>query len=239
MSSEASISRTVNRYGWLKLSALFLALLFCPKLEGANEIPWRPWSDSIFKEARQEGRFVLLVFGPGWCHWCHVMEEVTYRDPPVVDLIRSHYLAIRVDADSRPDLSNRYEDYGWPATIVFGSDGGEIVKRQGYIPPKPMASMLQAIIDDPTPGPSVLPEQKLSASGDTILTPDARQNLRNVLIDTYDPKNKGWGTVQKFLNWDVIEYCMVQARQGDTRFEQMARETLAAQLHLIDPVWGG
>jgi len=28
------------------------------------------------------------------------------------------------NADSRPDLSNRYEDYGWPATIVFGSDGG-------------------------------------------------------------------------------------------------------------------
>ena len=99
--------------------------------------------------------------------------------------------------------------------------------------------MLQAIIDDPTPGPSVLPAQTLSSSADAALTPAARQNLRNVLIDTYDPKNKGWGTVQKFLNWDVIEYCMVQAKQGDPRFEQMARETLAAQLHLIDPVWGG
>src|SRR6201993_1810286 len=170
MSSEASISRTVNRYGWLKLSALFLALLFCPKLEAAGEIPWQPWSASIFNEARPQGRFVLLDLGTGWCHWCPVMEEVTYTDPTVVDLIRSHYLGIRVDADSRPDLANRYEDYGWPATIVFNSDGSEIVKRQGYIPPKPMASMLQAIIDNPPPGPSILPEAELSASDHSFLS---------------------------------------------------------------------
>src|ERR1700757_621889 len=178
MSSEASISRTVNRYGWLKLSALFLALLFCPKLEAAGEIPWQPWSDSIFNEARQQGRFVLLDLGTGWCHWCHVMEEVTYTDPTVVDLIRSHYLAIRVDADSRPDLANRYEDYGWPATIVFNTDGSEIVKRQGYIPPKPMASMLQAIIDDPSPGPSIVAEAPLDPNKDGDLTGPERARLR-------------------------------------------------------------
>jgi hypothetical protein len=58
-------------------------------------------------------------------------------------------------ADARPNLSNRYENYCWPATIVFNIDGSEIVKRQAYIPPEPMASMLQAIIDDPSPGPAV------------------------------------------------------------------------------------
>src|ERR1700756_2279203 len=239
MSSQASISRTVNRYGWLKLSALLLALFFCLKLEGANEIRWQSWSDSIFNEARQQGRFVLLDLGTGWCHWCHVMEEVTYTDPAVVDLIRSHYLAIRVDADSRPDLANRYEDYGWPATIVFNSDGSEIVKRQGYIPPKLMASMLQAIIDDPSPGPSILPEPKLAASDHPYLSNAESDRLRERLIDSYDSKNKGWGTVQKFLNWDTIEYCIVSSMEGGTNFSHMARETLAAQLNLIDPAWGG
>jgi len=38
---------------------------------------------------------------------------------------------VLLDQDSRPVLSNRYEDYGWPATIVFGPKGEEIVKRQG------------------------------------------------------------------------------------------------------------
>jgi uncharacterized protein len=223
----------------LRRTILLAGIVLCVHHASAGEIEWRPWSDSVFAQAKQEGRFVLLDLGTGWCHWCHVMEEVTYRDPAVIELIRKRYIAVRVDADSRPDLSNRYEDYGWPATIVYGSDGGEIVKRQGYIPPKPMTSMLQAIIDDPTPGPSVLPAQKLSSSADAFLTAGARQSLQKILTDTYDSKNKGWGTVQKFLNWDLIEYCLSQAKQGDIRLEQMARETLAAQLGLIDPVWGG
>jgi len=167
------------------------------------------------------------------------MEEVTYTDPAVVDLIRSHYLAIRVDADSRPDLANRYEDYGWPATIVFNSDGSEIVKRQGYIPPKPMASMLQAIIDDPSPGPSILPDPKLSASDHAFLSNPDIDRLRQRLVDSYDSKNKGWGTVQKFLNWDTIEYCIVSGMAGDSNLARMGRETLAAQLNLVDPIWGG
>ena len=73
----------------------------------------------------------------------------------MIKLLESRYITVKADQDSRPDLSNRYEDYGWPATVVFDAEGHEIVKRQGYLAPDEMASMLQAIIDDPTPGPSV------------------------------------------------------------------------------------
>jgi uncharacterized protein len=204
-----------------------------------NNIDWQPWSDSVFAQAKKEGRFVLLNLGAVWCHWCHVMDDVTYRDPKVIELIRSHYVAVSVDEDSRPDLSNRYEDYGWPATIVLGADKGEIAKRRGYIPPRPMASMLQAIIDDPTPGPSVIPEAELTPSNEATLTAEARNKLRQVLIDAYDHQNQGWGTVQKWLDWDIIEYCMAETLRGDKEFEGMAREALAAQLHLMDPAWGG
>jgi uncharacterized protein len=96
----------------LRCTILLAGILLCVHHVSAGEIEWRPWSDSVFAEAKQEGRFVLLDLGTGWCHWCHVMEEVTYRDPAVIELIRKRYIAVRVDADSRPDLSNRYEDYG-------------------------------------------------------------------------------------------------------------------------------
>ena len=183
----------------------------------------------------------LLDLGAVWCHWCHVMEEITYRDPEVIKLIGARYIAVRVDQDSRPDLSNRYEDYGWPATIVFDANGGEIVKRQGYIPPRPMASMLQAIIDDPTPGPSVIHEEEIVPASSTSLSAESVQALRARLLDAYDPKNLGWGTVHKFLDWNLVEYCMSATPRGgsDDGFERMARETLGAQRNLIDPVWGG
>jgi uncharacterized protein YyaL (SSP411 family) len=203
------------------------------------KIDWQPWSDSIFEQAQKEHRFVLLDLGAVWCHWCHVMEDVTYRDPKVIALIRENYIAVRVDQDARPDLSNRYENYGWPATVVFNSDGSEIVKRQGYIPPKPMASMLQAIVDDPSPGPSIVAEAPLEQAGDAGLKPEQRDKLRKILRDAYDSKNRGWGVVQKFLDWDIIEFCLGEAQRGDQELERMARETLEAQRQLIDPVWGG
>jgi thiol:disulfide interchange protein len=138
-----------------RLLAAALLALASPRAHAEGAIAWQPWSDAAFAKARQEHRFVILDLEAVWCHWCHVMDETTYRDPKVIALMGSRYVAVRVDQDSRPDLANRYEDYGWPATIVFAADGSEIVRRRGYLDPAEMASMLQAIIDDPSPGPSV------------------------------------------------------------------------------------
>ena len=205
-----------------------------------SHLTWRPWSDAVFAEARRDHRFVLLDLEAVWCHWCHVMDANTYSDPQVIELLQAHYITIKVDQDSRPDLSNRYEDYGWPATVVFDGHGHEIVKRQGYLAPEEMASMLQAIIDDPTPGPSVQPERKLELPGEPLLTPALRERLTNNFFSGYDTTHGSWGTDQKFLDWDSVEYAMDLARlKNDTRAEHMARQTLAEQLHLLDPAWGG
>src|SRR5665213_886339 len=133
-----------------------LALLILSTLSAsAQQLHWQPWSDAAFTQARQQHKFVLLDLEAVWCHWCHVMDDETYRDPTVIRLLNEKYILVKVDQDSRPDISNRYQDYGWPATVVFAANDSEIVKRQGYIEPRAMASMLQAIIDDPSPGPSI------------------------------------------------------------------------------------
>jgi thiol:disulfide interchange protein len=120
---------------WLAILPGALALLTSFALAAARAgekpgIDWQPWSDKVFAQAAAEHKFVLLDLGAGWCHWCHVMDQLTYSDPEVIKLLREKYIAVRVDQDARPDLANRYEDYGWPATIVFNADRGEIVKRQ-------------------------------------------------------------------------------------------------------------
>jgi len=205
-----------------------------------THLNWQPWSDAAFAAAKREHRFVLLDLEAVWCHWCHVMDANTYSDPAVIKILQSHYITVKADQDSRPDLSNRYEDYGWPATVVFDGDGHEIVKRQGYLAPDEMLSMLQAIIDDPSPGPSVRPEPKLEVPADALLSAPLRAELQKNFLSGYDDKFGSWGTDQKFLDWDSVEYAMVLARRdNDARAEHMAKQTLAEQLHLLDPAWGG
>jgi uncharacterized protein YyaL (SSP411 family) len=205
-------------------------------VEEKPKIEWLAWSDKIFAQAAAEKKLVLLDLGAGWCHWCHVMETTTYVDPEVVRLLRGKFLTVHVDQDARPDLANRYEDYGWPATVIFKWDGTELAKRRGYLPPKPMASMLQAFIDDPTPGPSIEGEELVVAAKEGTLTKEQRAAARKIFIEAYDAERGGWGDAQKYLHWDALEYCLTDA---DPKLNHMARQTLTAGLGLIDPVWGG
>ncbi len=209
------------------------------KPSDSPKLDWLPWSDSVFALAKQERRFVLLDLEAVWCHWCHVMDATTYQDPQVVALLRSRYLTVKVDQDSRPDLSNRYEDYGWPATVVFDAEGREIIKRQGYLSPKEMASALQAIIDDPTPGPSVEPEPRINFPANPLLSAELRTELEKNFLGGYDSDQGGWGIVHKYLDWDSVEYSLVLASRGNARAQRMARQTLTAGLNLLDPAWGG
>src|SRR5665213_109435 len=159
------------------------------KVSGTNSpIQWVSWSDDAFAQAKREHKFVILDLEAVWCHWCHVMDQTTYNDPRVKQLIGDQYIAVRVDQDSRPDISARYEDYGWPATIVFASDGSEIVKHRGYVNPARMTAMLKAIIRDPSPGPSVEKAAAITANEVAALSPDVRKTLLDRLNETYDDR---------------------------------------------------
>jgi uncharacterized protein YyaL (SSP411 family) len=220
---------------------LLTLLVLCASAHAAapQELQWEPWSDEVFQRAAREHRFVLMDLEAVWCHWCHVMSETTYSDPAVRALIASRYIAVRVDQDSRPDISRRYEQYGWPATVVFDADGTEIVKRRGYLPPELMTSMLKAIILDPSPVKYQEAETPTQFATSPLLQAATRKQLEQAYYTSYDPKLGGFRQNQKFIDRDTIEYGLLRASQGDARATRMTRKTLDEALQLIDPVWGG
>lgn len=204
-----------------------------------EQITWHAWSEELFEQAKREDKLLILDLEAVWCHWCHVMEEKTYHDPAVIKLIKQKYIAIRVDQDANPDISIRYEEYGWPATVIFKADGSELVKRRGYIPPERMASLLQAVIDDPTPGPSVVATKEMITGNNREFSTKQREKIINSVNRGYDAPIGGWGTTHKFILAPNVEFALIKARQGDKAFEKKARETLDKATALIDPVWGG
>jgi hypothetical protein len=64
-------------------------------------LQWHAWSEAAFIRAPAEHKFVLLDLEAVWCHWCHVMDDVTYHDPVVIRLLNKRYILVRVDQDSR------------------------------------------------------------------------------------------------------------------------------------------
>src|SRR5260370_3838018 len=117
---------------------------FSPRPNRANEIKWRPWSEKAFGEAATLDRPILLSISAVWCHWCHVMDETTYSNPGVIDLINREYLPIRVDNDLRPDVNQRYNMGGWPTT-AFLTSSGELLTGATYLPPDQMEDALSNV----------------------------------------------------------------------------------------------
>jgi uncharacterized protein YyaL (SSP411 family) len=102
-----------------------------------------------------------------------------------------------------------------------------------------MAALLKAVIEDPTPGPSVGEDVAVAPASTAFLPKLLHTALMKSFNDAYDSGRGGWGDGQHFVDADSMDLDMVLAETGDKQAETQARETLDAALALIDPVWGG
>ncbi|MBW2271644.1 MAG: thioredoxin domain-containing protein [Deltaproteobacteria bacterium] len=90
-----------------------------------NPVNWYPWGDEAFAAAARLGRPVLVSIGYSTCHWCHVMEEESFDSPELARYLNQHFIAIKVDRESRPDVDSVYmaavhamgQRGGWPLNV--------------------------------------------------------------------------------------------------------------------------
>ncbi len=108
-----------------------------------NPVDWYPWGPEAFARAKQEGKPVMLSVGYSTCYWCHVMEQESFDDPEIAQLMRDTVVAIKVDREERPDIDALYMSAvqamtgsgGWPMT-VFLTPEGQPFYGGTYFPPE-------------------------------------------------------------------------------------------------------
>ncbi len=95
-----------------------------------NPVDWYPWSDEAFNIAKESDKPVFLSIGYSSCHWCHVMEEESFKDAKVAERMNKTFVCIKVDREERPDIDNEYMTMsqvmtgsgGWPLNIILTPD---------------------------------------------------------------------------------------------------------------------
>ena len=199
--------------------ALVLSLLFAVTAQAApvdnKDGFWNEWSDATFAKAAREKKFVIVSLQSRWCRWCHVMNRETWANAEVRGILKDKFIPVYVDQDSRPDISQRYERWGWPATIIFGPDGAEIVKLRGFYSPQFFMPILTATIEDPSP--VVYPDPGGEERGRTLVTglADTQRDEILAFIDkAWDADNIGWSR-SKFVDGPTLVWALQRARQGD------------------------
>jgi uncharacterized protein YyaL (SSP411 family) len=100
-------------------------------LHGEDPVDWRPWQDEVFARAKADNRLVFVSIGYFSCHWCHVMQQESYRDQAVAEIINRGYVAVKVDRELDPGLDQRLISFvekirgsaGWPLNVFLTPDG--------------------------------------------------------------------------------------------------------------------
>ncbi len=195
---------------------------------------WYDLGPEAFALARAQNLPVLVDATAAWCHWCHVMDEVTYDDPAVAALLQAGFVTIRVDIDARPDAKARYQHIGWPATEILSPSGETLYALTGFWSPGYFLPVLQKAVageGDPEAADFKAKTAPSARTGDELVA--TADWAAAELAEYYDPEVGGWGYWQKAAIEGAVELALADGELGPATF------TLAAQEALIDPVWGG
>jgi thiol:disulfide interchange protein len=99
-------------------------------------VEWGEDLPAALERARSEGKPVLVNFYADWCVWCKRLEATTLRDSQVANLLSDRVVPVSLDVDGNgKELSNQYRVDGLPTILVLDTDGREIGRIPGYMPP--------------------------------------------------------------------------------------------------------
>ncbi|HEX6465405.1 MAG TPA: DUF255 domain-containing protein, partial [Vicinamibacterales bacterium] len=165
-------------------------------------IDWLDWNSGTFARAAHERKPVLLSITAAWCRACHEMDRTTYADPRVEALVRDRFIPLRVDADRRPDINERYNLGGWPTTAFLTPDG-DLMTGGTFVSADRMPAVLTRVVEAFGNGPAAAAYSQsagstdLRSEGGASCVPDD-QDLVEETFSTFDPEFGGFGVEPKF-----------------------------------------
>ncbi|MBD0833413.1 thioredoxin domain-containing protein [Aestuariibaculum sediminum] len=96
-----------------------------------NPVNWNAWGDDALALAKAENKLLVISIGYSTCHWCHVMEEESFQNDTVAQVMNQDFINIKVDREERPDVDHVYMTAaqmmngaaGWPLNVIALPDG--------------------------------------------------------------------------------------------------------------------
>jgi len=156
-------------------------------LHGQDPVAWQEWNAETVARARRENKLLFVSLGYFSCHWCHVMQQESYRDPAIAALLNRYFIPVKVDRELNAALDAALIEFasrlngvaGWPLNAFVTPDGYPAYAVL-YQPPAEFKTLLKTLAADwrtqadalkqaardaapPPSPPSRLPSQKPNA----------------------------------------------------------------------------
>lgn len=123
-------------------------------MHGDDPVLWQDWGEAAFQRAAQEKKLIFVSSGYFSCHWCHVMQRESYRDPVIAAYINKHFIPVKIDRELLPDVDAGLIDFaeqtrgqaGWPLNVFVTPQGHPLIATL-YLPPETFKTFLKDLTE--------------------------------------------------------------------------------------------
>ncbi|MEO1766642.1 thioredoxin domain-containing protein [Thiobacter aerophilum] len=230
-------------------------------LHGTDPTAWQEWNAETVARARRENKLLFVSLGYFSCHWCHVMQKESYRDPEIAAFLNAHFIPVKVDRELDPALDAQLQAFaeatrgqsGWPLNVFITPEGYPLFALL-YAPPAEFLQAVQRLAarwDEEGPQLARL-AREAALPPPPPLTVEARfapaigvlyqQRLVEEALAHADVLQGGFGKVSKFPHAPQLAALLaIEGRKPNPRLAEFLRLSLdqMARLGLRDHVAGG
>jgi thioredoxin-related protein len=95
-------------------------------------IQWRSEYTQALIESERRGLPLVVDFTTKPCFWCDKLDQTTFRDPRIINLINQNYVPLRISADRDPKLAQEMRIAAYPTLVLAGPGRKILYMREGY-----------------------------------------------------------------------------------------------------------
>jgi hypothetical protein len=230
-------------------------------LHGTDPTAWQEWNAQTIERARRENKLLFVSIGYFSCHWCHVMQRESYKNPEIAKLLNERFIPVKVDREINGALDAELQAFseatrkqaGWPLNVFITPEGYPLFALL-YAPPQEFLQTISRLDARWQQESDKLKQVALSAAQEMPVAQEAeakfapqigqlyRQRLVEEALVQADPFRGGFGTVNKFPHAPQLAALLEAQRQTpNAKLVEFLRLTFdqMAGLGLYDHIGGG
>ncbi len=228
---------------------------------------WQPWCEEAFLAAKKYDRPVFLSIGYKSCHWCKVLQEESFKDLSIAEIINDSFVPILIDREEMPHIDRLYMDFaqlltqhpaGWPLNLILTPDKAPFYVFT-YLPPMTIDGYIglndilhelkhlwnsedkEAIFEQTEHLVEIYKEATLDVVS-AMPSKEGQLHILKTLFESFDREQGGFKGEVKFpLSFQTSPLIHLSEIFEDQRPHYFAETTLEKQLFspLYDPILGG
>jgi thioredoxin-related protein len=111
-------------------------------------------------EAARQGKRVMVYFGQDGCPYCKALMKANFGPGPIADKTRRHFVAVALNIwgdleatwidgtrSTEKALSQHLKVQFTPTLMFFDTDGTQVLRLDGYLPPERFTHVLDYVIE--------------------------------------------------------------------------------------------